>query len=154
MRTANPHFTNLLNEMGNLAVAIFSTVPEADLLPIDLTMLPLSIINLKLYANHREKNATNKKGIKQKPGGTRRQEETKWCIFSIFLHQTYIFLYHSNYEAKEQINFEVPKRIRLPSNLAYSLPKWKETWKCLLHNALNTRRAWGCSYTLSKFILC
>jgi len=30
MRTTNPHFTNLLNEVGNLAVAVFSTMPEAD----------------------------------------------------------------------------------------------------------------------------
>lgn len=51
--------------------------------------------------SHKEKHATNKKGYKQESGGTGRQEETK-------------FLY-CNYEAKEQINFEVSKCIWFPS---------------------------------------
>lgn len=73
--------------------------------------------------NHKEKHVTNEKGTKQEPGGTGRQEETKGAIFSIFLHHTYIFLYYSNYEAKEQINLEISKCIWLLSKSAESLPK-------------------------------
>lgn len=94
MRTANPHF--------QLEIYLLPFSPQCLRQTCNCATSQHYQFKARMLS-HREKHATNKKGSKHESGRTGRQEETK-------------FSYH-NYEAKEQISFEVSKCIWFPSKL-------------------------------------
>lgn len=84
-------FTNLLKEVGSLAVADYSVWGRPS------SVLPLSIIDvivsLTFMSKDTKKLATNEKRTKQEPGTSGKLEGTKNGIFPIFLHHRCIFFY-------------------------------------------------------------